>query len=509
MLWIALHLPHLSLQAFAATLTAELRQGPVALIDNHLVSDVNAAALRLGVKPGLKRNTALSLAPQLTLGEADARRDVQARQALVHAALAFTPSVTLEGLDVLLEVRASLRYFGGLPCLLQRLEQALQPLQSSVGEAQIASAPTALGAAYLARWRGDLQQGAHTEDPRALAQLLNRGPVTLLLGPAQARMGAHGDDLQGMGLRCIADLRQLPRAGLARRFGPQLLADLDSALGTRPDPRDWELLPKVFEQRLELFARADSTEQVLQGAALLLAQLVVWAQAGHGRVQCFELQMLHEARHRSDGPSHTVVEVALAQASADAAHLQLLLRERLGRATLAAPTLELRLRCSDLVLGAPPNEELFPTRQSQQEGMLRLIERLQARLGRERVLQLRPQADHRPECASRLSPWEPPTSQRRVEEALPSTCLTQPAWLLPEPQPLTERDACPVLEGQVLQLLSGPERIESGWWDGAGVARDYYIAMRPGGALVWVFRGRLALPVAGKHSGWFLQGKFA
>lgn len=504
MLWIALHLPHLSLQAFAATLTGELRQGPVALIDNHLISDVNAAALRLGVKPGLKRNTALSLAPRLTLGEADARRDVQARQAVIHAALAFTPSVTLEGLDVLLEVRPSLRYFGGLACLLRRLEQALLPLLPSVGEAQIASAPTALGAAYLARWRGDLQQGAHVEDPRALAQLLNRGPVTLL-GPAQA----HWDDLQGMGLRCIADLRQLPRAGLARRFGPQLLADLDSALGTRPDPRDWELLPKVFEQRLELFARADSTEQVLQGAALLLAQLVVWAQAGHGRVQRFELQMLHEARHRRDEISHTVVEVALAQASADAAHLQLLLRERLGRATLAAPTLELRLRCSDLVLGAPPNEELFPTRQSQQEGMLRLIERLQARLGRERVLQLRPQADHRPECASRLSPWEPPTSQRRVEEASPPTGLAQPAWLLPEPLPLTERDACPVLEGQVLQLLSGPERIESGWWDGAGVARDYYIAMRPGGALVWVFRGRLALPVAGKHSGWFLQGRFA
>lgn len=504
MLWIALHLPHLSLQAFASTLTGELCQGPVALVDNHLISDVNAAALRLGVKPGLKRNTALSLAPRLTLGEADARRDVQARQALVHAALAFTPSVTLEGLDVLLEVRSSLRYFGGLACLLQRLEQAVLPLQQGVGPVQIACAPTALGAAYLARWRDDLRQGAHVEDPRALAQLLNRGPVTLL-GPAQA----HWDDLQGMGLRCIADLRQLPRAGLARRFGPQLLADLDSALGTRPDPRDWELLPKVFEQRLELFARADSTEQVLQGAALLLAQLVVWARAGHGRVQRFELQMLHEARHRADGPSHTVVEVALAQASADAAHLQLLLRERLGRATLAAPTLELRLRCNDLVLGAPPNEELFPTRQSQQEGMLRLIERLQARLGRERVLQLRPQADHRPECASRLSPWEPPTSQRRVEEASPPTGLAQPAWLLPEPQPLTERDACPVLEGQVLQLLSGPERIESGWWDGAGVARDYYIAMRPGGALVWVFRGRLALPVAGKHSGWFLQGRFA
>jgi len=32
-----------------------------------------------------------------------------------------------------------------------------------------------------------------------------------------------------------------------------------------------------------------------------------------------------------------------------------------------------------------------------------------------------------------------------------------------------------------LVLEQGPERIESGWWDGRGVARDYYIARQCGG----------------------------
>lgn len=498
MLWIAIHPPKLSLEAFASTLAPELRQGPVALMDGHQISDVNESAHQLGVKSGLKRSTALALAPQLIVGEADALRDALAQHALAYAALAFTPSVSLEGLDVLLEVRASLRYFGGLPRLLQRLQQALAPLGHQV---QLASAPTALGAAYLARWRSDLLLGAHSEDKQVLAQLLNRGPVWLL-GPTRA----HGQAMQGMGLRCIADLRALPRAGLARRFGEALLADLDRALGNRPDPRDWLVLPKAFEQRLELFARADSTEQVLQGAAVLLARLVAWARARHARVQRFELHMLHEPRHRRDGPSHTVLEVALAQASRDAAHLQLLLRERLGRATLAAPTLELRLCCADVVLGTPPNGELFPTQRSQQEGMLRLIERLQARLGRDQVLQLQPVADHRPERATVLRPWEA-SAAGRTSVSVSSGCMP-PAWLLPEPQALTERDDGPVLEGQVLLLISGPERIEAGWWDGAGVARDYYIAMRPSGALVWVFRGRLALPAGSRHSGWFLQGRF-
>jgi protein ImuB len=500
MLWVAIHLPALSLETFAGTLAPELRQAPLALLDGQHISNANPAAQALGVKPGIKRGTALALAPQLTLGEIDAQRDALAQAAVAYAALAFTPSVTLEESDVLLEMRASLRYFGGLPSLLQRLQQALLPLGH---QTQLASAPTALGAAYLARWRGDLLLGAHSQDRQALAQLLNRAPVALL-----APLRAHQEDLQAMGLRSIVELRKLPRAGLARRFGEALLGDLDRALGLQPDPRDWLVLPQAFEQRLELFARADSTEQVLQGAAILLARLVAWAQARHARVQRFELQMLHEARQRRGEATHTVVEVALAQASIDAAHLQLLLRERLGRATLAAPALELRLHCADVVLGEPPNGELFPTQRSQQEGVLRLIERLQARLGHDQVLQLQTVADHRPERATVLRPWRA-QSGRRAPAVLPPPGCTQPVWLLPEPQALTERDDAPVLEGQVLLLVSGPERIEAGWWDGAGVARDYYIAMRPGGALVWVFRARLALPACDRASGWFLQGRFA
>jgi protein ImuB len=84
--------------------------------------------------------------------------------------------------------------------------------------------------------------------------------------------------------------------------------------------------------------------------------------------------------------------------------------------------------------------------------------------------------------------------------------LHRPAWLLPEPLPLAERDALPLLQGEALQLLSGPERIEAGWWDGAGVARDYFIAQTRDGSLVWIFRGRL--PSQMGQVNWYLQGRF-
>src|SRR5213592_4245777 len=137
MLWIALHLPLLSLESFAATLPAKRGEPPIALMDAQRIVSANAAAQALGVKPGLKRATALALAPQLVLGQADAARDAQAIESVAHAALAFTPSVTLEPRgdgatlaphSVLLEVQASLRYFGGRARLLQRLRAALAPL---------------------------------------------------------------------------------------------------------------------------------------------------------------------------------------------------------------------------------------------------------------------------------------------------------------------------------------------------------------------------------------------
>jgi len=90
--------------------------------------------------------------------------------------------------------------------------------------------------------------------------------------------------------------------------------------------------------------------------------------------------------------------------------------------------------------------------------------------------------------------------------APPTDQLVRPVWLMQQPEPLVERDAGPLLDGQALHLLSGPERIETGWWDAGLLERAYYIAQQPGGALVWVYRARR--PVAPQAPSWFLQGRF-
>ena len=82
----------------------------------------------------------------------------------------------------------------------------------------------------------------------------------------------------------------------------------------------------------------------------------------------------------------------------------------------------------------------------------------------------------------------------------PENSPSRPLWLLDEPQ-LIGIGERPRYEGE-LRLEEGPERIESGWWDGHDIRRDYYVARNPAGVRLWIFRECRA------PQEWFLHGVF-
>jgi len=85
-----------------------------------------------------------------------------------------------------------------------------------------------------------------------------------------------------------------------------------------------------------------------------------------------------------------------------------------------------------------------------------------------------------------------------------SLVLQRPLWMLQKPELLRTEQGLPCYEGK-LKLLSGPERLETGWWDDDGIARDYFVASNPRGVRLWVYRDR------GKDSHrrlWYLHGMF-
>ena len=424
--------------------------------------------------------------PELVLVEDDPAADAETLRELALCALRFTPQVVVREAGLLLEVGASLRLFGGVNTLRSDL---LAMLRGSGIALHSAVALTAQGAWLLAR-----AQYENRPPPSNLAAVLDALPLTVL--DHYERVTA----VNGMGCRTIGDLRKLPRAGVAERFGDEVLAELDHALGKRADPQRWFVAPEQFSAQFELADATLSSAALLGIGTRLLAQLSGWLYARQIAIREFSLTLGHASRPaKLQAPS--VVQIRLAQPGQDVEHFGNLLRERLDRLALPAPVQSIQLTTGAVVAWQPLGRDLFTRPGVADETLGRLIEALQARLGTDAVTRVYPFDDHRPERALRL---EPAHLTPRGGADIDAVSSPRPSWLFAEPQPLTLHQHHPVYQSP-LQLVSGPERIEAGWWDDAWSARDYYLAQNNAGCLLWIFRQRNAVSA---QPLWYLHGIF-
>jgi protein ImuB len=444
-------------------------------------------------------------------------------------ALQFTPKVALSSGAVLLEVSSSTRLWGGQVALLRHIYMSNKPV------------------ALMAYGQGDtslvaLARAHQAQKPSLLPDQL---PLTSLLA-AQPHLAT----LARLGCTRWGQLRALPRAGVARRFGAVLVDALDQAYGQRPDVYPWLTLPEVFEAALELPHQIESAAALLFGARRLLAQLQVWLQLRQRGVLAVELGWQMDARRNTATRGALVLRTA--EAGADIRHLQRLLAERLGQVMLPAPVLSLRLRSLETQPLPGVSASLLLDDQPQGDNLTQLLERLSARLGAHNVLCLQPLADHRPE---QMQAWIPavgseraaataagrPRSHQDTHEFIafspfdtrargPKDIKTGgqvssppagwasallPTWLLAEPLPLRVHQQQPHYQG-ALTLLAGPQRLEAGWWSvllsstGPAVFRDYFVARSDNSPLLWIYRERLAsIDPAQSAPVWFLHGVFA
>lgn len=499
--WIGVCLPRLAIEVFLRGCgPAQAQQWRLAVCDRNAVLLPSPAAEAAGVMPGTRRASALALCPDLVVVERNPAREAEALQQAACCALQFTPAVSLQpGNDprhapsgLLIEVGASLRLFGGRTALLARLRTGLEALGVS---ASIACAPTPGAAWLLARHQDGMAADGQAQVNARLARL----PLALL-----EEAMPHLATLASIGAHTLGDLAQLPRAGMAKRFGKALIEGLDRAFGRTPEPRGWFEAPLNFRARLELMADVETTEALLFGAQRLISQLAAWLGARRAAVQAFTLAARHDAIPESR------FQIRLADPSRETARLMTVLRETLAAHRLPAPAHTLALECDEVRPLGDRSDDLFPMPVPERESLGRLVERLQARLGREQVQRLLVVADHRPEAAYRLQAFDaaqgPGAKTGTVTtEATAIGGLPRPLWLLEKPTAVTERNNRPYWHGP-LTLLAGPERIESGWWDGNLVQRDYFIAADASGALVWIYRERL--PDTDTRQGWFIHGRF-
>jgi protein ImuB len=438
-------------------------------------------------------------------------------------ALQFTPRVAHVDEALLLEVSACERLWGGRKRLLRRLLQRCEPL----APAHWAQGETSLIALALLRLqlRGEAM-------PERLPQDL---PLEVLSAARE-----HVPTLERTGCRTWGELRALPRGGVSRRFGAELLDALDAAYGERPERYPWLQLPEAFDLKCELAALATSAPELMWAAQRLLSQLQVWLQARHRGVLALELEWTLDLR-RLNGvklPSHEQLVVRTAQPTQDIAHLRRLVGEHLSRASLAAPANHLRLRSLETVSWGGVNTSLLPEDNVKGERLHQLVERLSVRLGEANVMVPQAVADHRPE---KMQAWMPARERNtviagstrnpdgrgaspglRVRPAMTNSKSAMananadslyPPWLLPRPLALEVRNDVPYYGGP-LRRLTRLYRIETGWWEGGRPAlRDYFIARSEEAGLVWIYRERPLQLTQGleqaRNFRWYLQGLYA
>jgi protein ImuB len=449
------------------------RRIPVAVSDvvqrRERIIDCNPAARAGGFAPGMLLTAARSVLGELHVVQRDPAAERRALERLAAWCYQYSSQVGIlaDRAGLLLEAGASERLFGAPEHLGRRLVREL----GGLGYHAAAGSAATPEAAWLAA--GD---GRHIAATGCIRRDLGATPLgDLQLEPGQAAT------MERMGFRRLRDLLRLPKRDLTRRFGPAVPDYLDRLLGVRPDPRPFYRPPERFSACLELPAEAPHRQALLFPLKRMLGELCGVLRGGDTAVQSLVIRLAHEGHPDSD------LTLGLQSPSQHPDRLLEVLRERLERLRLPQAVRAIRLEAPRLLkLSAGPGALFRDMPAERQQDIEQLAERLQARLGRRSVSGLAGVEDHRPEYS-----WRP----RALHEPVACAPLAhRPAWLLPKPR------RCAIAD---YEILAGPERIESGWWDGHDCRRDYFVVRDRHGGILWAFHEYKP------RRGWYLHGIFA
>jgi protein ImuB len=467
MLWLCLSLPELPLECL------QLSEPLIALIEKkgsrRWLRACTPDCHPHGVHAGLDAVSALALFPELRLVERSPKQESEALKALAAWAGQFSGFISFDAARLLLwlEIGSSLKLFGGLPKLRQQIEQGIVGLGYTM---RTGVAPTLEAAALLSRFKNS----EPILNRAAVLPRIEKLPLAALEIPAAVK-----DALHGSGLQTIGGVYKLGFDALARRFPLAVTGYLRRLTGQAPDPRKPWNAPATYRRRIEFLSAIESTETLLFPLRRMLMELQGYLIGRDTALQEFRVLLEHE------DAAPTIIRIRSTRPQRDAAHLQLLIRERIQRSVIAGPALAIVMQVDHFVSLGDTQMDFFDISRRKDQEWLSLLDKMRARLGEQAICSLGLQDNHQPEKA-----WCTIDSVSAAkDEAQP---LPRPLWLLPAPRRLQH----------LPQLSSRPERIEEGWWTGQDERRDYYIAAAADGSRLWLYRNA-------EDSHWYLHGIWA
>ncbi len=455
---------------------------PFALIHHEKNTDriycLNHAAEAQGLHRGMGFSDARAYCPDLLSQPADRIADAKFLHSLARWSKRYCPWVGLDGTDgLVLNIAGSAHLFGGEA---QMLDDMRHRLARAGVSGRIAAADTR-GAAWALTHYGR----APTADITSL-------PVAAL------RLDVKSDTaLQRLGLRRIRDLMALPRATLARRFGPDVVLRLDQAMGAQDEVISPLGEAPHYGVRLTLPDPIGLVADVMMGTERLLARL-----CDKLKEQDMGARQLQLTLRRVDQGAQQV-ELRLAAPMRDAARILSLFERGVNAVDAGYGIDQLRLEATQVerVLDA----QVTSATAARPDGLEDLITRLGNRIGLDNIQRFLPADSHIPE-----------RSFQRVSAAYNTA---SGSWASPRPRPLHLFAPEPIAAvgskppaqfrwrrmALTTGRATGPERIAPEWWlpddNWRSGLRDYWNVDTREGRRLWLF-------YTPQNPNWFVQGEF-
>jgi protein ImuB len=461
-----------------------------------VVTARSEAAAARGVLPGMPLAEARALWPAGDPGVRIVSHDTAAdRRALVgwaYFAQRYSPQVALEEGEhpdcLLIDSTGNSHLFGGEKVL---IDQVMHDLRCRGLSARVAIADT-LGAAWA--FAHATRSGLMIVPGGKHRALLGRLDLALLRIPHVVARQLHEFDI-----RTAGQLMNLPRGEVVVRFGRDVLLRLDQALGDVPEV----IRPERFVEPVaacwdfeEPTAQRWMLEKVLERLLQGMLERLTPDQLGIERLRC---------EIRTTSKEQVTLTVGLLRPSDSLSHLMELARLQLENLRLPAEVDQLKLRARVAPRTWRQGRIFEGDRWNNRDELHALIERLSNRVGEKSVLRAYLRSEAQPELSWGYAPW---LGSRIPDQPCHSSgALSRPVELPRSPAPVhVEMDGRPTRmvwreRSYVVVRSWGPERIETGWWRGRDVRRDYYRIEVEGGRRFWLFQDLL-------KGAWYLHGVY-